>query len=211
MDYTPYAIKRDNEIKEFCEKNDIECNMYHDYLLVTPGQVLTLSGTPYKVYGQFQKKEVNIKIPKPKIIKKSELKKLGKLKGKTLDSTFLKKYYKEKENVRRVGGRDAGLMILFKMADFNNYAECRNELTYETTELSAYIKFGCVSIREVYWKIMKSVTNKDSQQNLINQLIWRDFYFNILYHFPENLGNNFRSKFDTFQWVNNRKWFKSLV
>ena len=209
MDYTPYAIKRDNEIKEFCEKNSIECNMYHDYLLVPPGQVLTLSGTPYKVYGQFQKKEINIEIPKPKIIKKSELKNLNKLKDKTLDSTFLKKYYNEKENVRRIGGRDAGLMILFKMADFNNYAECRNELIYETTELSAYIKFGCVSIREVYWKIMKSVTNKDSQQNLINQLIWRDFYFNILYHFPENLGNNFRSKFDTFQWVNNKKWFKA--
>ena len=209
MDYTPYAIKRDNEIKDFCEKNEIECNMYHDYLLIPPGEVLTLAGTPYKVYGQFQKKEVKYNINKPKILKSAETKRFGKLKSKCLDSTFLKKYYKEREEVRREGGRDAGLMILFKMCDFNNYAECRNDLTYKTTELSPYIKFGCVSIREVYWKISKSITNSDSKQNLINQLIWRDFYFNILFHFPKNLGNNFRSKFDKFQWINNKSWFKA--
>ena len=95
------------------------------------------------------------------------------------------------------------------MGDFNKYASMRNELTYSTTQLSAYIKFGCVSIREVYWKIRAKVKNADSRANLINQLIWRDFYFHIMYHFPKSMGGNFREKFNGFKWKNNKGWFKA--
>ena len=57
IDYTPYAINRDKEISDLCKKNSIECNEYEDYLLIDMSKILTNSGTVYKVYGQFQKKE----------------------------------------------------------------------------------------------------------------------------------------------------------
>ncbi len=208
-DYTPYAMKRDTEIKTFCESNKIKCHEYQDYLLAEPGKILTQSGTPYKVYGQFQKQLVKNNIPKAKKLSNALIKKLGKFNNsKVLDCSFLKKYYKEKE-VEIRGGRKLGLTILKQLSDFNQYGSNRNELTYSTTQLSAYIKFGCVSIREVYWKIRAKIKNVNSRTNLINQLIWRDFYFHIIYHFPKNIGGNFREKFNKFKWINNRSWFKA--
>ena len=211
-DYTPYAVKRDTGIQNFCEENEIECHEYQDYLLAEPGSILTKSKTPYKVYGQFQKRMVQTKIPRAKKLSKTLMKKLGKQTFQKpisiLESTFLKKYYKE-QDVEIRGGRRLGLAILKSIGDFNNYASMRNELTYSTTQLSAYIKFGCISIREVYWKIRAKVKNEGSRSNLINQLIWRDFYFHIMYHFPKSMGNNFREKFDGFKWKNNKSWFKA--
>lgn len=211
-DYTPYAVKRDEEINKFCDKNGIECNEYHDYLLVRPGVVLTLKHTPYKVYGQFQKKEVKMKIDKPINLGSKELKRIyaGKINGiKVLDTSFLKKYFKENNNINKRGGRDNALKILGKIGEFGNYSKCRNELSYKTTELSAYIKFGCISIRETYWAFKNKIKNESSKDGLINQLIWRDFYYDIMYYFPKNMNESMRVKFRKFKWVNNKKWFKA--
>lgn len=213
-DYTPYAVERDTEIQKFCEENEIECNEYQDYLLAEPGSILTNSGTPYKVYGQFQKRMIQTQISKTKKLSKTLMNKFGKINIKTnsdlslLECNFLKKYYKE-QNVDIRGGRKLGLSILKKLSDFNQYGSKRNELTYSTTQLSAYIKFGCISIREVYWKIRAKIKNVESRSNLINQLIWRDFYFHLMFYFPKNMGGNFREKFNKFKWKNNKNWFNA--
>ena len=63
---------------------------------------------------------------------------------------------------------------------FNQYNTKRDFLSYETTMLSASINFNVVSIREIYY-ILKKI---GIQNNLINELYWREFYYNILYYFP---------------------------
>ena len=69
-----------------------------------------------------------------------------------------------------------------------------------TTKLSAYIKFGCVSIREVYYNYHKN-------RSLLRELIWREFYANIMYYFPHVIGSNFKKKYDKIKWSNNKDWF----
>ena len=66
-------------------------------------------------------------------------------------------------------------------------------MTYETTLLSASINFNVVSIREIYHKIKKKFGMK---HGLINELYWRDFYYNILYFFSYFLKRSFREKYN---------------
>ena len=79
------------------------------------------------------------------------------------------------------GGRVEGLR-LNNIKNLSNYNEICNNPNFETSLLSSYIKFGCLSIREVYWKI------KDSygiNNQLLDQLFWREFYFYIVYYYPK--------------------------
>ena len=71
-----------------------------------------------------------------------------------------------------------------------------------TSLLSAPIKFGCVSIREVYH------TLKHNTQ-LIRQLYWRDFYSQIMYHFPRVLGHALKPNYDRIKWPQHEKWFEA--
>ena len=85
------------------------------------------------------------------------------------------------------------------------YNDNRNSLSITTTLLSAYIKFGNISIREAYWSI-RDMLGIDS--DLIGQLIWREFYFYIANYFPQVLeGKNFNPKYDNIKWTNNMEHF----
>ena len=78
----------------------------------------------------------------------------------------------------------------------------RNFLSYDTTKLSAYIKFGCLSIREIYYKF-KSVLGNNN--DLIKQLYWRDFYYNVAYTYPHvfNTQGALKDKYNNIKWDNN--------
>ena len=79
-------------------------------------------------------------------------------------------------------------------------------LNIETTNLSAYIKYGNVSIREVFDKMYNG-----KQSSICDQLIWREFYFYIAYYFPDVIkkSKNFQSRYDKIKWVKNKKWFNA--
>ena len=79
------------------------------------------------------------------------------------------------------------------------------KLNYKTSRLSPFINLGVLSIREVFRHIGKSF---GIGHGLINELYWRDFYYNILYHFPRVVGNNFNSRYANIKWDNNEDWFK---
>jgi deoxyribodipyrimidine photo-lyase len=90
--------------------------------------------------------------------------------------------------------------------DQKNYGEDRNNLFQSTTKLSPYIKFGLISIREVYHKI-KSLFGKS--HDLIKQLYWREFYYNISHNRPDLFkGKSFKLQYDKIKWINNQKSFK---
>ena len=91
------------------------------------------------------------------------------------------------------------------ISKFRDYDEKRNLLTYETTQLSASINFNVMSIREIY-ALCKSKLGKNSA--LINELYWRDFYYNILYFYPHVLKGSFKPKYDNIKWKNDKKMFK---
>lgn len=198
MDYTPYAIKRDTDIEKLCKKNKITCHKLEDYLLAPVGTFNKDDGKEYSVFTPFKNNVLKHKIDKPNKIKIKNL-----IKKKLNTSKMIE--YKENKDILVNGGRKEALKILNKIGDFKDYEKVRNELNIPTTHLSSYIKFGCVSVREVYWVIMNKLGKKHT---LLSQLIWREFYFYVGYYNPNILkGKNYNSKYDGIKWKWNKKHF----
>jgi deoxyribodipyrimidine photo-lyase len=106
-----------------------------------------------------------------------------------------------------VGGRTSALERLKQVKHFKEYDSTRNDLTQNTTMLSAYLKYGCVSVREVYSVMLKQFSKSHP---LIRQLVWRDFYIHLLDAFPRVLkGKSLKEKYDAIKWENNRSLFNA--
>jgi deoxyribodipyrimidine photo-lyase len=205
-DYSPYALKRDREIAEMCKKTDVECHMFDDYYLFPPG-TLTKTGFRemdyeesststisyedyYRKFTPFYEKAIeNIrKIRKGETKDNGWMRSLSKLDSATglgavsLTDIYIR-YASMNPNVSCRGGRRYALDAL---ADAKNsqrrYQETRDFLAKPTSRMSAYIKFGCVSIGEVF-NAFKNI------RELVRQLFWREFYAHILFVFPEVLDD----------------------
>jgi deoxyribodipyrimidine photo-lyase len=206
MDYSPFAKKRDNAIEKVCKKYNANFFSYEDYLLTGKDEVVNGSNEPYVKFTPFYKKAIKIKVgepnnsnPKNYIDKKIKF-----------NSEFIKNYhnfYEPNENIAVRGGRSLALKILKNITKYKKYNTERDYPNKNgTTQLSAYLKFNVVSIREVYDTLKKKlgIANK-----LITQLYWRDFYMIILNHHPHILqGKSLKPKYDNIKWSNNKKWFK---
>ena len=203
LDYTPYAVSRDAKLRRQCARHNIRCEFVEDYML-TPikRNIRTSDDTPIKVFRYFYKKALMETPMRPQSVKYNEyIIGLPNFKNVDLREYFVKDEYLE-------GGRTKGLI---RLREFNldKYEKCRDILSENaTSKLSAYIKFGCISIREVYWEKYKS-------EMFIRQLYWRDFYGYLTYHYPHVLegmikkkNENFIQKKVTINWENNDEWFK---
>jgi len=198
LDFTPYAIKRDNAIIEWCRINKIDVIHDEDYTLHKIGTIVKNDLTPYQKFTPFYKKGLLIK---PPAISNEEFDFI-KDPLTTINPSSLIKIRNPDLKVK--GGRENGLKILKKLkdGDFDNYDEDR-EYPYldKTTKLSAYIKFGCVSVREVYFCL-------PIKHGIIRELFWKDFYANITYHFPYIFGNTFLKKYSNIKWDVNEEFFR---
>jgi deoxyribodipyrimidine photo-lyase len=86
--------------------------------------------------------------------------------------------------------------------NIKHYSKTRDQMWRPTSHLSAYIKYGCVSIREVY-KTFRS------NHEFIRQLYWRDFYANIVYAFPHVLGHPLKKNYNGIRWTNSERLFNA--
>lgn len=200
MDYTPYAKKRDKSIRLLCKKNNVNCVEIEDYLTNKVGTILKPNGEPYTVFTPFKNKGLTFDVNKPSKVRVKNLVKLNKLN--TTDMIN----YNINNDILVKGGRSEGIKMLKKVKQHKNYGKVRNLLSVKSTELSAYIKFGCISIREVYWTIHKL---NGLNSTLMSQIFWREFYYYITYYFPYVLkGQNYNSKYDDIDWVKKKSHFK---
>ena len=199
-DYTPYSIKRDKKIKKTCEKNNIKFFEFEDILLRPVGSVKT-NDSVYLKFTPYFRACTKIKVNKPT---KNLYSNYFKKKIKCEYKKDIDNFYKFNEHILIRGGRKEGLLKLNKINKFKKYNDKRNILSISTTHLSAYIKFGCISIREVYHKFKKKLQNNNQ---LISQLHWRDFYYNICFFHPHVIGKSLKSKYDDIEWDNNSNLF----
>lgn len=201
IDITPYAKKRDNSIINLCKKMDVEVLCDYDYYLFKPGEILTGGDDPYQKYTPFYQKAVKIKIPAPENIKKINFKKSNiSLPEKIELKEAIKKFTKINKNILLHGGRTEALQtIKTAVKTQKQYDKTKNILSKNTSLLSPYIKFGCLSIREVYSEFKG---NKD----FLKQIYWRDFYAQILDNFPHVLKKNLKSQYDNIKWLKNKNY-----
>lgn len=211
-DYTSYAINRELKTTETCKKNNIDVIVSQDYYLYEPGTVKTGSGDFYKKFTPFYTTVLPIHVKQP--VKKTTSNKFAIFHDKhkfmnyiTLNDS-LKKFVKNTGyNNMVIGGRKNGIIQLKNtIKTQKKYDKLRDILNINTSLLSAYIKFGCISIREVYY-IFKNNFGRGSE--LLRQLIWREFYAHILYGYPHVIGHSFNKKYDDLEWVKNKKFLKA--
>jgi deoxyribodipyrimidine photo-lyase len=205
LDITPYARERDAGIVKLCQKMKVFVTYDHDYYLTEPGSVVNGSGNPYVKFTPYYETARKLKVEKPAgkrqlKLKSSELHIPNKI---TLDLAMKKFVGKENPDILVGGGRTNAIKQLrIASKNIKHYAQTRDELYKPTSQLSAYIKFGCISIREVYYAFK-------SNHSFIRQLYWRDFYSNVLYSFPNVLGNSLNKKYDKIRWHHNEKWLEA--
>jgi deoxyribodipyrimidine photo-lyase len=208
IDYTPYSVKRDDKIKKFCEKNNIIYEPYEDILLNPVKSILNGSGEVYTKFTPYFMKARSIKIAMPLKNKYVNYDK-PKLRH-IIDIEEIEKYYDYNENLSILLDKNKSIhencnKILKNIKKFKNYNKDRNDLSLNTTKLSAYIKFGISSIREIYYTFKEELGNNN---DLIKQLYWRDFYYNIAYTHPYVFGQAMKKNYNNIKWTNNKKLFK---
>ncbi len=203
-DYTPFSKKRDGQLQLVCERNNVNWNEFSDVFLVEPGSVLTDTGQPYKVFTPFFKKASVREVARSKQITSYNF-----------DSSeynfdegvaILKRLCPVKnDRLLVVGGRSGAMSGLAAIEDLKEYKKRRDYPSDDgTTLLSPYLKFGCVSPREVYWQVRDI---HGSEHTLINELFWRDFYGHLVDAFPHVMGSAFQKKYKNIAWENDKGKF----
>jgi len=203
-DYSPYAIQRESSIIQLCDKMGVAIEYGHDYYLHEPGTIVNGTGGPYQKFTPFYNASLRKKVEAPASLRKIHFASSNKnLEHSISLADALKRFTKINPDILVHGGRTEAISQLRIAAkNIKNYPRTHNELSHPTSQLSAYIKFGCVSIREVY-KTFRS------KHDFIRQLFWRDFYANILYSFPQVLGHALKPSYNKIKWHNNTNWFNA--
>ena len=203
-DYTPYAKQRQEKIEQLCKKNKILYKTSHDYCICPPGNIINNQEKPYIRFKSFYENyffNYNIPLPNKKIIKSFSKSSKPLTYSITIKNAYDQFIDEKNDSLMVHGGRTLGEKQLeTALKNLKDYVNIKDDFSKETSLLSAYIKYGCLSIREVLYAFRKKYS---LHHELIRQLIWRDFYMHHLYFYPESLGQLYNSKMSSIKWTTN--------
>jgi deoxyribodipyrimidine photo-lyase len=194
-DYEPSAMKRDSEIATFLQSKEIPMHTFKDQVVFEKDEVCKDNGLPYTVYTPFSRKWKE-----------------------RLNDFYLKSYPVEKyiDNLFSFTPRAVPSLheIGFEPAPPGAVAAVLNETiaaTYDktrdipaihgTTRLGIHLRFGTMSVRKLATQALRL------NPVFLNELIWREFYMAILWHFPHVVDGAFKKEYDNIVWRNNEKEF----
>lgn len=196
-DYEPYAKNRDSEIAEFLKSKAVEFHTFKDQVIFEKDEIVKDDGKPYVVYTPFSKKWKE-KFSEKQVEGFASEKKLDKIAKHDYPYLSLKNIGFKKSEIR-VEDFDVSAKVI------ENYKETRDFPSIDgTSHLSPHLRFGAVSIRQLVKK-----ASEFKQETFLSELIWREFFMQILWHFPNTVTESFRPKYDNIKWRNNEKEFKS--
>lgn len=197
-DYEPYARKRDTEIEDFLRSKQIEFLTFKDQVNLEKDEVLKEDASPYTVFTPYSKKWKVTLNPMDLEPFPSE--------------KYLNRLYQDNSlpvlpTLHNLGFEKTDLQYRPPVVDasiLSNYHLSRDIPALNgTSQMSVHLRFGTISIR--------SLTSIAFQTNekFLNELIWREFYQSILWHFPQVVSRSFKPKYDAIIWQNNEAAFKS--
>lgn len=200
-DYEPYATNRDAEIRGLLEREGVAFEMHKDQVIFAKDEIVKKDGSPYKVYTPFSRKWLER-------FEDNELK--------TYPSETLLGNLISDESLPKINLADLGFdksTIVEPKYSFDNkiidkYEETRNFPSLDSTSrLGSYLRFGIVSVR---FLVQKAASR--SNNIFLKELIWREFFMQILWHFPHTSHKSFKPQYDRIEWLNNptdfEKWCK---
>ncbi|MGB3005908.1 MAG: deoxyribodipyrimidine photo-lyase [Chitinophagaceae bacterium] len=196
-DYEPYAKQRDTAIESLLQENGAEFQTFKDQVILEKNEVLKDDGKPYTVFTPYSKKWKTT-------LTEFHLKPYS-------NSKYFSNFFKQPErkliSLTEMNFKSTNLQFPgkeWKGQIIRNYKEQRDIPSIQgTSRLSVHLRFGTISIRELAGEA--GALN----ETFLNELIWRDFYHMILWHFPKVVGNAFKPDYDKINWRNNEEEFEA--
>jgi deoxyribodipyrimidine photo-lyase len=196
-DYEPYANERDHAIAEFLGSKGIFLRSYKDQVIFEKSEVIKDDGKPYTVFTPYSKRWKSI-------VNDFYLKSYP-------THEYFENFYKQARkpipSLASMGFQSADEEFPSKKWDqsiIENYSTQRDfPATEGTSRLSVHLRFGTISIRELVRE------TRSLNETFLNELIWREFYQMILWHFPQVVHQSFKPEYDRIQWRNNEKEFEA--
>ena len=197
QDYEPYAIRRDQEILELLKSENINFNSFKDQVIFEKNEITKKDGNPYVVYTPYSKKWIEAYEQINHIHYSSE---------DLLSQLYTQSKAKEL-TLEELGFEETNTPIknyIFNSRIINEYEETRNFPALDnTSKLGPHLRFGTVSVRQ-----MVSRAEEQENKTFLKELIWREFFMQILWHFPHTHKDSFKPKYDRIIWRNNEDDFK---
>lgn len=196
-DYEPYAIARDTKIRELLSDKQIALLDYKDHVIFEYNEVLKDDGKPYTVYTPYSKKWKALLDPFYYKAYPTE----------TYFKNFLKFEASKMPELKEMGFDSIAFNFPASQSSrsiISNYHLNRDLPAINgTSRLSLHFRFGTISIRE---KVEKALA---INEKYLNELIWRDFYIQIMANFPHAMKGAFKPAYDSIEWQNNETHFKA--
>ncbi|MFS4492060.1 cryptochrome/photolyase family protein [Maribacter sp. 2308TA10-17] len=197
-DYEPYANERDTAIEQFLKTKEISFSRSKDQVIFEKDDIVKGDGTPYVVYTPFKNKwketfNADYLEPSDTYPYFSNL-----IQNTSLPNLTLSDMGFTNSDIR-VPDYNASPDVI------NNYEATRNfpAIQNGTSRLGPHLRFGTVSIRQMMTKAIA-----EENEVFWNELIWREFFMQILWHFPHTVNKSFRTKYDRIEWRNNEAEFE---
>ncbi|OUS12596.1 deoxyribodipyrimidine photolyase [Nonlabens dokdonensis] len=202
-DYEPYAIERDEEIDQLLAEHNIDFKTFKDQVIYEQDEIVKNDGDPYVVYTPYKNKW---------------LEHFRKDFGSGEDQKFfytnevidncIKNSRLPNLTLSDMGFKKSAIEIPeYKVTPtlIEEYENTRNFPAIEdgTSRLGVYLRFGVVSVRKMVRK-----ADHASNKTFLSELIWREFFMQILYHFPHTKDKAFKSKYDRIEWRNDEDQFE---
>lgn len=196
-DYEPYARQRDEKVQKLLSDENISWHDFKDQVIFDRDEVVKDDGEPYVVFTPFGKKWMET-------LSQDDLKSFE-------TEKFRKNFYsfevKEFQSLKSMGFKSFDFTYPDRKVDKNlisKYGENRDFPAKDaTSHLSLHLRFGTVSIRQL------TQIAKELSPVWLNELIWRNFYQIIIWHFPDRIENAFKAKYDNIPWRDDEKSFKA--
>ncbi len=195
-DYEPYAVQRDQKIKKILAKEGIHFNTYKDQVIFEKDEITKPDGKPYTIFTPYFNKWME----------QFSLKNIADYPVKHLLGMFLK-FESNMPSLRKIGFKKTAITVPPKELNksiVKNYELTRDNPAIEgTTRMSVHLRFGTVSIRRLTEEAAKL------SPVWLKELIWREFFMMIIYHFPHSAVKSFRPEYDRIKWRNDEDEFEA--
>ena len=184
-DYEPYATERDRIISEDLSQRGIKVNSFKDHVIFEKDELLTGAGGHYTVYTPYSKNWLRTLSNDDLLEYSADYNNL--FRGQLNEFPSLKSIgFDIEENIEFPVQIDPGII--------SEYHNTRDTPSKGTSRLGIALRFGAISLRYLVREI------RNSSSTFLGELIWRDFFQSIIFHFPDSAYHNFRRKYDNVEW-----------
>ncbi|OYU85755.1 MAG: deoxyribodipyrimidine photolyase [Flavobacterium sp. BFFFF2] len=196
-DYEPYARKRDASIHQLLEKNGVSFYTSKDQVIFEKKEVVKDDGTPYVVFTPFSKKW--------KLLRQGNA--LAHYPSENLLHQMATHDY-QFPTLADIGFQPAPILVppySLQQQLIENHEATRNfpALSNGTSRIGPHLRFGTLSVREAV-----RLAEATGKETFLNELIWREFFMQILWHFPHTTTQSFKPAYDRIPWRNNEEQFE---